>query len=163
MAMDRSVPMLLIGLVLGGGIGFAVAATGGATLEGGHGHAGPAHHGGAGEGHDHGAVLSLSDDGSAPGLELAVARDPVAGWNLRLATRNFAFAPERAGLAPAPGEGHAHVFVNGVKRGRLYGPWVHLDNLPPGRVTVAVTLNANDHRPLAVAGRALSRSVTIDN
>lgn len=55
-----------------------------------------------------------------------------------------------------PGEGHAHVYVNGAKIGRLYGPWLHLPNLPKGEVTVEVTLNANDHRPLAVNGAPIT-------
>lgn len=167
--MDRSIPMLLIGLVFGGGIGFAVAATSGATLEG-HDHGDPAHHSAdaaalAGAhpsgGHQHGAPLSLPDDGTAPRLSLDLQRDPSTGWNLHLVTTNFRFAPERASLAHAPGEGHAHVYVNGVKLGRFYGSWVHLDNLPAGEVTVEVTLNANDHRPLAVAGRPVAATVVI--
>ena len=76
---------------------------------------------------------------------------------------NFAFAPEHASRDHVPGEGHAHVYVNGVKLGRFYGPWLHLDNLPPGEVTVEVTLNANDHRPLSVAGKPVAQTVVIAN
>jgi hypothetical protein len=42
--MDRSIPMLLIGLVFGGGIGFTVAASNGITLDG-HDHGDPGQHG----------------------------------------------------------------------------------------------------------------------
>lgn len=160
--MDRSIPMLLLGLVFGGGIGFAVAATNGVTLDG-HDHADPAQHGGTVDQHDHATPLVLPDDDAAPALDLAVTRDPATGWNLHLLTRNFAFAPEQASLAHVAGEGHAHVYVNGAKLGRFYGPWVHLDNLPPGSVAIRVTLNANDHRPLAVGGRPVSAMITIDN
>ncbi|EKE45376.1 hypothetical protein OCGS_0466 [Oceaniovalibus guishaninsula JLT2003] len=159
--MDRSIPLLLIGLVFGGGIGFTVAAANGVTL-GGHDHADPAHHAGAAS-HDHAALLSLPQGPDAPTLDVNLTRDPVAGWNLHMRTANFAFAPQSAGLAHRAGQGHAHVYVNGAKIGRFYGPWVHLDALPDGPVEVAVTLNANDHRALAVNGTPVARRLTIDN
>ena len=87
----------------------------------------------------------------------------MSGWNLHIETENFSFSPENASLAHIDGEGHAHVYINGVKLGRFYGPWVHLDDLPEGEVTVEVTLNANDHRFLAVGDVALSQTLTIQN
>ncbi|MBX9738660.1 MAG: hypothetical protein K2X62_01225 [Beijerinckiaceae bacterium] len=162
--MDRSIPLLLIGLVFGGCIGFAVAASNGITLDG-HDHADNAHHEGhtGSDVHDHGAMLNLPAEASAPTLDLHLTPDPSSGWNLHMVTENFAFSPRNASLAHIPGEGHAHVYIDGVKLGRFYGPWVHLDNLPEGDVTVEVTLNANDHRLLGVNGRPLSETVTIAN
>ena len=90
-------------------------------------------------------------------------RDPASGWTLHVITENFTFSPQNASRDHVPGEGHAHVYINGVKLGRFYGPWVHLDNLPEGEVTVEVTLNANDHRPLAVSGVPLAEIVRIVN
>ncbi|SFD64435.1 hypothetical protein [Roseivivax sediminis] len=154
--MDRSIPLLLIGLVFGGGIGFTIAAAGGITLDG-HDHGNPAHHAGTqGAGHDHSETLD-APDGTA--LTLSASRDPDSGWNLHIATDGFSFAPERASGDHVPGEGHAHVYVDGVKIARVYSPWVHLDASEGARVTV--TLNANDHRVLAADGEALSESVTL--
>ena len=157
--MDR-LALLLIGLVFGGGIGFVVAAGTGATLDG-HDHA---EHGSEATvtGHDahagtreHQAPHPLPLDPDVPTIGISLTRDAVSGWNLKVATRNFVFAPERAGAAHAAGEGHAHVHVDGAKIARLYGPWMHLPALSPG-ATVEVTLNANDHRPLAVHGHAVT-------
>lgn len=165
-SMDRSIPLLLIGLVFGAGLGFTYAAGNGITLDG-HDHSDPAHHGAHGaaenahEGHgahDHGAhddVLVIAAGDTAPTLETRITPDPASGWNLHIVTRNFTFSPERASRAHVPGEGHAHVYVNGVKLGRYYGPWVHLSDLPAGETEVKVTLNANDHRLLAVGDRVL--------
>ena len=148
--MPRSLALLAIGLALGGGIGFFLAAANNIALDGHH-HA-PAQ----AAGHAHrGETVDLPAGPGAPTLELRVDRDAKAGWNLQIATTNFHFAPERANAPHRPGEGHAHVYVDGRKIARVYGPWFHLDALPPGGATVAVTLNANDHRGLAVAGRAL--------
>ena len=167
--MDRSIPLLLIGLVFGGGIGFTLAAANGITLDG-HDHSNPAHHAGMdhaamdhGEGHDHDEVLSLPTGAEAPTLAVEIAPDPATGWNLHILTENFAYAPMRASLDHVPGEGHAHVYANGVKLGRVYGPWVHLDALPEGSVEITVTLNANDHRVLAVDGAPLEASTTVEN
>lgn len=158
--MDRSVALLLIGIVFGGAAGFVVAAGSGATL-GGHDHGS---HDAAADGHDaHAAMHDVPHDvpaaPDAPALAIALTPDPVAGWNLRLRTEGFRFAPARAGAAHVPGEGHAHVYVDGTKIARLYGPWMHIPALPDG-ATVEVTLNANDHRPLAVAGRPVAARVS---
>lgn len=164
---DRSLPLLLIGLVLGGGIGFTIAAANGITLDGhDHRHAVPtdadanAPRDGA---HPHPTALSLPENDAAPRLQVEAFRDPSAGWNLHLRTENFTFAPRNASRAHVPGEGHAHVHVNGVKHSRIYGPWVHLDDLPTGNVAVEVTLNANDHRPLAVGGTLVAATALITN
>ena len=162
--MDRSLALFAIGLVFGGGIGFAIAASNGVTFDG-HDHGDPAAHGGGGHaamdhgGADHarmhGQPIALAAE-EAPSLAIRVTPDPMSGHNLFVETEGFAFAPQNASGANQPGEGHAHVYVNGAKIGRLYGPWLHLPDLPKGEVTVEVTLNANDHRPLAVNGAPIT-------
>lgn len=166
--MDRSIPLLLIGLVFGAGIGFAYAAANGITLDG-HDHADPAHHDAHADEadapdahHDHGAMLSMPQGPDAPTLMVQIQPDPLAGWNLHIMTTHFIFSPERASRDHVPGEGHAHVYINGEKLGRYYSPWVHLDNLPKGAVEVKVTLNANDHRGLSVGTRPLETRQIIE-
>ncbi len=189
--MNTGLPLLLIGLVFGGGIGFTIAAANGITLDG-HDHSDPAHHEAAMRGggmhdfrdlpedmtaddistsanptgrvpHAHDEILVIQPSDTAPRLALAAAKDPVAGWNLNILTEHFEFSPQNASGPHVEGEGHAHVYVNGQKLGRYYGNWVHLDNLPTGRVVVDVTLNANDHRPLAVGGDPLAARITLQN
>ena len=158
--MNTGLPLLVIGLIFGGGIGFTIAAANGITLDG-HDHSA---HGAAGHGGmEHGETLVLEPSATAPILAVTVTEDPMAGYNLHILTENFVFSPQNASLDHVAGEGHAHVYINGVKLGRFYGPWVHLDHLPEGEVTIEVTLNANDHRTLAVGDRPLARSVTIQN
>ena len=154
--MARSLALFAIGLSLGGGIGFFLAAANSVALDG-HRHgpeASAAHPG-------HGAAIELPAGPAAPTLDLQLAKDAKSGWNLHIATTNFRFAPERASRANRAGEGHAHVYVDGRKIARLYGPWFHLDGLPPGKAEIAVTLIANDHSDLAVAGRPLRAGKTI--
>ena len=172
--MERSLALFAIGLIFGGGIGFVVAAANGVTFDG-HDHGDPASHRShaasvprasaenAGHpGHDHDELLSVTAGPLAPGLEISVAPDPSSGWNLHIGTENFRFAPEHAGSGHVAGEGHAHVYVNGEKIVRQYGPWLHLPPLPDGEAVIEVTLNGNDHRMLAVDGKPLKASVTIN-
>lgn len=93
-------------------------------------------------------------------VSLQVIADSVSGYNLRIATQGFRFAPESAGAAHVPGEGHAHLYVNGVKT-RVYGEWFHLDGLAPGTHEVRVTLNANDHSSYAAGGVMLEDSLVL--
>lgn len=151
--------MLIIGLVFGGGLGFVLAASNGVTLDG-HDHAtdhGPT----AADDHEaqHETPLVLSAD-EAPTVQIEAFPDPVSGWNLNIQTTGFLFSPRNAGLDHVAGEGHAHVYANGVKLGRVYGDWVHL-SLPEGEVEITVTLTANDHRPLAVGDRRIEASLTV--
>ena len=168
--MNRARAMLIIGLVFGGGLGFVLAAANGVTLDG-HDHATDhatdhgADHGAAETGGDHAAhhdmPIVLSAD-EAPTLNVEIFPDPVSGWNLNIQTTDFTFSPESAGLEHVVGEGHAHVYANGVKLGRVYGDWIHLA-LPEGEVEVMVTLNANDHSPLAVGDTPIQASVTVNS
>lgn len=174
--MDRSLGLFAIGLIFGGGIGVLVAASNGLTLDG-HDHDDSTAHGGMAMDHTdmaHGDVArggvdhemkhdtSLDVTGvDAPVLSIALTPDPIAGYNLHVMTENFTFAPKSASLAHTTGEGHAHVYANGVKLGRLYGAWMHIDGLPKGDVTIDVTLNSNDHRPLAVNGQPIKASAQV--
>lgn len=167
--MNTGLPLLAIGLIFGGGIGFTVAAANGITLDG-HDHSDPAHHGHDAEMsmndnglHDHGTPLVLPVSGDAPGLALAVHADPASGWNLQIMTENFTFAPLHASTQHIVGEGHAHLYINGEKIGRVYGEWLHLEDLPQGDVTVQVILNSNDHRPLFVGDQELVADLMIAN
>ena len=155
--MDRALWLFLIGVVFGGGLGFAIAAANGVTFDG-HDHAmdhGADTHGETDAAELHDAPLEVSAV-DAPEISLLVEPDRDAGWNLQVKTRNFEFAPREAGNAPTAGQGHAHLYINGVKQGRIYGDWTHIPALPAGEVLIEVLLNANDHQPLAVAGQKIA-------
>ena len=62
--------------------------------------------------------------------------------------------------AHAQGEGHAHVYLNGLKLQRLYGSDFETGTLLPGDYILTVSLNANDHRPYVVDGTPISESLT---
>jgi hypothetical protein len=113
-----------------------------------------------GNGHMHGEPVEVPAGVPAPAVDISVTRDPKAGWNLRTTTTNFDFAPRNASTENVWGEGHAHLYIDGVKVGRLYTEWYHIAGLDMGEHTVRVTLNTNDHMDLAVDGTQVEDSAT---
>jgi len=158
--MTRSIPMLLIGLVFGALIGFLLTATYGTAL-GGDDHADD--HGGTSQNaaHDMGAMEVIDlEPAVAPVVKAIIHPDPMGGWNLEVQTTNFRFSPENVSTQHIEGEGHAHVFVNGKKVARIYGPWMQLTGVQSGDV-ISVGLNANNHKALAVNGQPITATATI--
>ncbi len=90
-----------------------------------------------------------------PTVSLGVHPDAVRGWNLEVKVSNFRFAPEQASREARPGEGHAHLFINGEKITRIYGNWYYLGTLPPGRHEIRVSLSSNDHQDLVYQGQLI--------
>ena len=171
--MGKLLAFLFIGLCFGGGLGFFGAAATNASLDGHdhsqHGHADAvaesAGEASSAQGHNHShKIIVLPAGPEAPKLDLALERDRASGWNLHIKVSRFRFAPENVNKAHHAGEGHAHLYVNGKKMARVYGPWLHLPSLPKGRATVSVTLNSNDHRDLMIGGKPLmvSKRVVVD-
>jgi hypothetical protein len=154
--MFRVLAILAIGLGLGGGIGFLVAAANGFTL-GGHDHG--AHAQATEMGHNHTELLDVPQ-AEAPTVTLDVRPDLHSGWNLHLKAENFRFAPENAGRAHLDGQRHGHVYVDGEKIARLYGNWMYFRSLPV-RAEVKVTLNTNDHCQLSSGGQPIAAVVTV--
>lgn len=159
-------PLMLftIGLFFGTGIGVVLGATSGVTLAG-HDHGDPAQHSGyatpmahaAGDMLEH-ALLDVSGEDVRPILALRLHPDTGGTQNLEIVTENFAFAPEDVNKAHVPGEGHAHVYIDGVKVARAYSPWLYLADLPPG-AEIRVTLNANTHETLAIGDMPIAAIV----
>lgn len=106
-----------------------------------------------------GAALDMPA-AEAPALALAVSRDG-EGWRVRADVARFRFAPEAMDGPHAPGEGHGHLYLGGLKLQRMTGPEARIGRLPPGRHVVRVTLNTNDHRLYAADGAPVSAEVAI--
>jgi hypothetical protein len=116
---------------------------------------------GGGDGHHGGEPMEVPDGLPVPSVDIVVTEDPRSGWNLHVAVTNFVFAPDHAGTENVWGEGHAHLFIDDVKIGRLYTEWYHLSAMDQGDHTVRVTLNTNDHMDMAVDGVLVADTVTV--
>lgn len=105
--------------------------------------------------------LEIGNIPNAPSVMIHPSRDAHGGWNLHLMTNNFTFTPENSGLEDKIGQGHAHLYVNGVKSARVYGNWFHV-TLPKGENRVRVTLNTNSHKEYVQNGKPIEAEITLD-
>lgn len=113
------------------------------------------------DGHVH-KTHDVAAKGAPEIVEFRVVKDAVEGWNVFFATRNFAFAPELVNTRHVEGKGHAHLYINGSKLARLYGPAYHIDSLPFGPHEMKIVLNTNMHEEYAILGRPIQAVLSID-
>ena len=96
-------------------------------------------------------------------ISVAITAEPDAhgGVDVRIATEGFQFAPDSVDQPHTPGAGHAHIYVDGVKLGRVFEPDYHIDPLTPGQHEIRVSLNTNDHSELVYDGAKAESTVTV--
>ncbi len=99
-------------------------------------------------------------------VKLKATEDPMGGYNLFAKTKKFTWAPEHVNAEHKKWEGHAHLFIDGVKITRMYGPYFYLGayylgSLAPGEHEVTVGLNTNEHSAYVHKGVPVEDSVTI--
>ena len=111
-------------------------------------------------GHHHGAESVEAQ--SRMSVSISLEADPLGGANLFVTgTTGFTFAPQHVGDHHVPGEGHGHVYVDGVKVSRVYGEAMQLGDLEPGTHEIKVTLNNNEHSAYTWNGEVVQATATI--
>lgn len=155
--MKANLLLLVIGLFFGTGAGFLIGQQ--VEAPAGHDHAahGEPHDDTGPTTHDHTTLM----EGPAASVTVTATPDGPGALNLRIVPNGLTYAPEAVNQPHNPGEGHAHVYVNGVKEARVYGEWIHLSGLPSGPATLRVTLNANSHEQLSHNGQAIETTQDI--
>lgn len=108
----------------------------------------------------HSPMSHNAPDELVPSMALSVVPKG-AGWVAQITTENFAFSEALQNAPHRPGTGHGHIFLGGMKLGRLYGETYDIGRLPAGRHIFRVTLNTNDHRAYTVDGAPLSAQAVI--
>ncbi len=106
-------------------------------------------------------VFEVPANGPIPKIMIHPMRDEHGGWNLHLMTENFTFLPASPDREDTLGEGHAHLYVDGKKVGRVYSNWYHI-TLPSGSHKVKVTINTNSHKDYVVNDEVVMSEVTLD-
>lgn len=110
--------------------------------------------------HSH-SMKMLTEEDVIPTVSIEANEDPVSGFNVQISVTDFSFAPQNAGVEAVDGEGHAHLYVDGVKIGRVYGEWVYVGNLEAGLHEIKVSLNSNMHETLMFNGQEIADSVVV--
>ena len=112
--------------------------------------------------HDHSAKEPGPIESAVPvSMDLAAAVDRAGGLHIRISTENWQWAPEEVNQESRPGVGHAHIYANGEKLSRIYGPEHYVADLPPGQYEIRVDLNDNAHNTLTVNGAPLAATTAV--
>ncbi|MFC0211008.1 DUF6130 family protein [Paenibacillus chartarius] len=93
---------------------------------------------------------SISTNDAKPTLTADLVQD---GHSVTITYKveNMHISSEHYGHQAVPGEGHLHVYVDGVqKAGLKTDAPVRLENLPAGKHTIKLNLQNNDHTSLGV-------------
>lgn len=110
----------------------------------------------------HGAMSHEPLESEIPVIfAIAAEAEDGGGVNVRIGTRRWNWAPQNVNAANVPGEGHAHIYVDGEKLNRVYGPYYHIPKLSPGDHEIRVTLNANSHNDLTFNGEPIEATTTV--
>jgi hypothetical protein len=103
---------------------------------------------------------------SAPKATLDIQKDPTGGFNVQVVTSNFIWRPEMASMQHFPGEGHAHVYLDGRKIMRIYNEWFHLNTYQfstrAGEQLLSIEFVGNDHSPYTVQGLPVGAEQIVD-
>ena len=102
----------------------------------------------------------------APQVSLEIQKDPTGGFNVHVVTRNFVWRPEMASMQHIPGEGHAHVYLDGRKIMRIYNEWFHLNTYQfstrAGEQLLSIEFVGNDHAPYTIQGMPVGAEQIVD-
>ena len=106
--------------------------------------------------------ILASTTAPVPTISFTIIKDTLDGWDLHVITTNFTWTPQNINQAPVADQGHAHLYIDGVLT-VLLGPWYHInsDVLPPGKHTITVSLNANDHSVFSAGGQPVQETQTL--
>ncbi len=94
-------------------------------------------------------------------LVITAAADADGGVNIHILVDDFRFAPELVDQAHTSGAGHAHIYLDGEKLGRVFEPDYHIADVPPGEREIRVSLNTNDHSELVFDGKKVEATATV--
>jgi hypothetical protein len=101
------------------------------------------------------------DRAVAPRLRIDLAMLDDGQHELRLAVENFGFVPEHGALPRVVGEGHAHLYIDRVKVGRLFETAHRLPAFTPGVHEIAVDLVTTDHAVYSVDGHPVAARIVL--
>ena len=94
-----------------------------------------------------------------PSPTIALMRAPEVsadGFAVEISVENFEFVMIEDRAPHVDGQGHAHIYLNGFKLGRLYEEHFEVGSLSAGDYVLTVALNSNDHRPYISEGAPIA-------
>ena len=61
------------------------------------------------------------------------------------------------------GVGHGHIYISGLKLGRVYEDSVDIGDVAKGRYEISVILVSDDHRAFTTGGEVIAASTIIES
>jgi len=122
--------------------------------------------------------IAAPSNAPKPALSLSLTKDAMSGYNLHLQLARYQLMPPPEGVVSMSElmsatrdqetgfiEGHAHLYINGIKIQRVYGLDVHLPatHFKQGVNTVSVTLNNHGHMYWTVDEKKVVSTLYIDD
>lgn len=104
---------------------------------------------------DHGAMMGLDAPDVSLSLRLEGQPDTKGATGI-VDIEGLTVVSRANDFGHVDGEGHGHVYLNGLKLQRLYETRFETGLLRPGDYVLQVTLNSNDHRPYLKNGVPIS-------
>lgn len=121
--------------------------------------------------------INVPADSPIPALSLYLVKDLMSGYNLTLKVQRYTLIPPpedissmmglmEARINPKSGfiEGHAHLYINGIKIQRIYGEHIHIPQhlFKNGINTVSVTLNNHGHMYWVSEGKQILSTLYVN-
>ena len=121
--------------------------------------------------------IDVPDTVAVPALSLHIVKDIMSGYNLTLKVQRYTLIAPPEDISSMMGlmeahinkksgfiEGHAHLYVNGIKIQRIYGEHIHIpQNLfKNGINTVSVTLNNHGHMYWVADGKQVLATLYVN-
>jgi len=121
--------------------------------------------------------IDVPSDIKQPKLSLKLTKDSIDGYNLTLITQHYLLIPppENSSMAELMKvsiekssnfvEGHAHLYINGIKIQRIYGKTIHIPHryLKNGINTISVTLNNHGHMYWVAKNKKILATLYVDS
>jgi len=122
--------------------------------------------------------IAVPSNITTPALSLQINKDTMSGYNLHLQISNYKLMPPPSDITNMADlmsatvhkesgfiEGHAHLYINGIKIQRVYGLDVHLPkkHFKQGLNTVSVTLNNHGHMYWTVDDKKVVSTLYLDD
>lgn len=107
--------------------------------------------------HDESGGISITP---SPQIRLSVLNGySEDGFDIVLEVEDFSFVLTTEDAQHVPNEGHGHIYLNGLKLGRLYETAFTLGAVPPNDYELRVALNSNDHKPYLIEAKPVSETL----
>ena len=106
--------------------------------------------------------MGVTGLGPVPQIAIRLHADGPDTVGIESVADNFRFVPRAVTGPHVPGEGHAHIYVGGVRVPRAYDGWHQITGVTGGE-RIQVTLNANSREVLAIGDTPIAASITAPN